>query len=400
MKRQIAKRRFQEYTRDTHVDSILVKIAEQNGVDPYRYVDLLMTVDEENYKLIKNLALAYECLEGDEVKSFMARQFGDFIEEHYENQVIIENKKKSKKRVSEGMKGCIKPLGRYFRNLFPQYDPGKIGEVVFTDGEMFGDLERKGLTGCGVWIGYQHDMYGSPNREYFAHVTDVVYNEVVPAFKDYVANKLGGDPDKVVVENRCRDTDMYRLYYIENGSFIESRKRGSRKSLKEMREPFDPEKYLSVYTLKQALLDKNPNFSVNEDSSGSSEFLYSWKGSICGSVTATQAGYVLTGPDENYIFRGSSLAAFDADLDSVIQDCRAFLQEEVKRPEEIFIEVLEDGEWKVMGQDRNGPSSTAKARVFVTRGEAKKSGLYRTLVNQGYSEEDGTLRLTTDEKNV
>lgn len=398
MKRQITKRRMQEYARDTHVDSILVKIAEQNGVDPYRYVDLLMVVDEENYKLIENLALAYECLEGDEVKAFMARQFGDFIEEHYENQVIIEKRKKVGKRFSEGARGHIEPLSKYFRNLFPQYNPGKIGEVVFTGDDMFWGLESKGLTGYGVWVGYQHDMQGSPNSEYFAHVTDVVYNEVLPAFKDFVA-KRGGDPDRVVVENRRHDTDMYRLYYIENGSFNESRKRGSRKSLKEMREPFDPEKYLSIFTLKQFLLDKNPNFSVNEDYSGS-EFLYSWKGNTCGSVTATQAGYVLAGPDENYIFRGSSLAAFDADLDSVIQDCKAFLQEEVKRPKEIFIEVLEDGEWRVMGQDRNGPSSTAKARVFVTRGEAKKSGLYRTLVNQGYSEEDGTLRLTTDEKNV
>lgn len=331
MKRQIAKRRFQEYVRDTHVDSILVKIAEQNGVDPYHYVDLLMVVDEENYKLIENLALAYECLEGDEVKAFMARQFGDFIEEHYENQVIIEKRKNSRKRISEGEKGHIVPLSNYFRKLFPQYNPGKIGEVVFTGDDMFWGLESKGLTGYGVWVGYQHDMHGAPNSEYFAHVTDVVYNEVLPAFKEFVVNELGGNPDRVVVENRRHDTDMYRLYYIENGSFTESRKRGSRKDLKEMREPFDPEKYLSVYTLKHFLLNKNPNFSVNEDSSGSSEFLYSWKGNTCGSVTATQAGYVLAGPDENYIFRGSSLAAFDADLDSVIQDCRSFLQEKTRR---------------------------------------------------------------------
>lgn len=120
------------------------------------------------------------------------------------------------KQFTERKKGHITPLSKYFKGLFPWYNPGEIGEVVFTGDEMFGDLERKGLTGYGTWVGYQHDMQGSPSREYFMHLTDVVYDEVLPAFKDFVTNELGGDPDKIVIENRRHDTDMYRMYYIED----------------------------------------------------------------------------------------------------------------------------------------------------------------------------------------
>ena len=140
------------------------------------------------------------------------------IKKGYVNKRVNESRRrlaKSRRRLSEANKmGHFEPMSDYFRNYFPQYDPGVIGEVVFTGDDMFGDLERQGLNGYGVWVGYQHDMRGAPNRRYFAHVTDVVYNEVVPAFEEFVVEGLGGDPDKIVVENLENRYDMYRLYYI------------------------------------------------------------------------------------------------------------------------------------------------------------------------------------------
>ena len=211
------------------------------------------------------------------------------------------------------------------------------------------------------------------------------------------------DFDLYYVPSRVRENRKMR----SSKNVRENRRRSNRKSLKEMRKDFNPERIFDVFALKNAILDKNPNFTVDPElvedgflANVAGGFNFSWKGEMCGAAMVTMFGYEMSGLDERYYYQGSTLEEFDQDLDLIVQECRDRLQEYVKHDDEIFIEILEDGEWKVVGQDRNGPSTTARARAFNTEAEAKRSGLYRTLENQGYSEDNETLRLTTGEENV
>lgn len=175
-----------------------------------------------------------------------------------------------------------------------------------------------------------------------------------------------------------------------------------------MRRDFNSERLIDIVTLKNAIRSKNPNFAVEPEvvtdgslSNVGAGFNFSWKGEICGAAFETLYGYELSGLDERYFYQGSTLEELDQDLDSIVQECRDRLQEYVKHEEEIFIEILEDGEWKVVGQEKNGQPSTAeRADAFPSLQKAKKSSLYRRLRNQGYSEDDDTLRFTHDERHL
>lgn len=103
----------------------------------------------------------------------------------------------------------MKSIANYFENYFPNVDP-HVGDPVFTNNGT-ADLERQGLSGYSVWVGYRHK--GSRSSKVFERKTlAFVYAKVVPAFEKFLTES--GETSKVVVEDFTAATDMFRLYAV------------------------------------------------------------------------------------------------------------------------------------------------------------------------------------------
>ena len=99
-------------------------------------------------------------------------------------------------------------ISGYFENYF-NIDPHVVGNPVFTNNGT-ADLERQGLSGYSVWVGYKHK--GSRSSSVFEKkLKAFVYGEVIPAFEEFIT-KSGETFEKVIVEDFTSTTDMFRLY--------------------------------------------------------------------------------------------------------------------------------------------------------------------------------------------
>ena len=103
-------------------------------------------------------------------------------------------------------------ISSYFRNYFSNVDPKIVGNPVFTNNGT-ADLERQGLSGYSVWVGYHHKG-GASSKVFLRKTLAFVYNEVIPAFKKFITES--GENSEVVVEDFTSTTDMFRLYAVTN----------------------------------------------------------------------------------------------------------------------------------------------------------------------------------------
>ena len=74
---------------------------------------------------------------------------------------------------------------------------------VLTDNGAY-DLERNGLSGCYVWVGYEHSRSATRNK--------LLYNgldQVAKKVADSLATKYSATP---VIEDKRNSTDMFRIY--------------------------------------------------------------------------------------------------------------------------------------------------------------------------------------------
>lgn len=109
----------------------------------------------------------------------------------------------------------IKDLSSYFKNYFPNVDPHVVGNPVFTNNGT-ADLERQGLSGYSVWVGYHHKGSGASSKVFEKKMLAFVFSEVVPAFEEFITESgetLLENPE-VIVEDFTAATDMVRLYAV------------------------------------------------------------------------------------------------------------------------------------------------------------------------------------------
>ena len=90
---------------------------------------------------------------------------------------------------------------------------------------------------------------------------------------------------------------------------------------------------------------------------------------------------------------------FEAELE--LLEAEQYDEAVMSNNQDVAIEILENGKWKTVGVGKDGPSTQVRAKFFTDEQEAKKSGIYRRLVdNMGYSEENNNLKFVTREENL
>ena len=105
-------------------------------------------------------------------------------------------------------------ISSYFRNYFSNVDPKIVGNPVFTNNGT-ADLERQGLSGYSVWVGYHHKG-GASSKVFLRKTLAFVYARVVPAFEEFITKS--GETSKVIVEDMSAATDMFRLYAVTSSN--------------------------------------------------------------------------------------------------------------------------------------------------------------------------------------
>lgn len=96
--------------------------------------------------------------------------------------------------------------------------PVVLTEPVFTN-NGYRDLETKGLSGYGVWVGYVHGQSGASSKRKAAAIERFVYGPVVNLVEQYLES-IGVDAE-VVVENKIDTTDMFRVYAVTGNKIAE-----------------------------------------------------------------------------------------------------------------------------------------------------------------------------------
>lgn len=102
-------------------------------------------------------------------------------------------------------------ISGYFENYF-NIDPHVVGNPVFTNNGT-ADLERKGLSGYSVWVGYKHKG-GASSKIFEKKLKAFVYGEVIPAFEEFITESGETFETEVAVEDFTATTDMFRLYAV------------------------------------------------------------------------------------------------------------------------------------------------------------------------------------------
>lgn len=86
---------------------------------------------------------------------------------------------------------------------------GKIDSIItFTDGGFF-DLEKEGISGVGVWVGYRHK--GSASSKASERILKNSMYAVEDAFSEYLEQK-GIDPDSIEIDDYLSSSDMFRIW--------------------------------------------------------------------------------------------------------------------------------------------------------------------------------------------
>lgn len=146
--------------------------------------------------------------------------FGESVKRANERARLAEAKERiaAKVKKESEIRGHFEDLSSYFENYFPNVDPHVVGNPVFTDNGT-ADLERKGLSGYSVWVGYQHKGTGAPSKIFEKKMKAFVYAEVIPAFEEFIAEsgETFENPE-VIVEDFTAATDMVRLYAVTSSN--------------------------------------------------------------------------------------------------------------------------------------------------------------------------------------
>ena len=146
--------------------------------------------------------------------------FGESVKRANERARLAEEKERiaAKVKKESEIRGHFEDLSSYFENYFPNVDPHVVGNPVFTDNGT-ADLERKGLSGYSVWVGYQHKGNGAPSKIFEKKMKAFVYAEVIPAFEEFIAEsgETFENPE-VIVEDFTAATDMVRLYAVTSSN--------------------------------------------------------------------------------------------------------------------------------------------------------------------------------------
>ena len=114
-----------------------------------------------------------------------------------------------KRQIKESEAGHFQSLENELRNFQLITPPGL--DPVFTNNGFY-DLEKRGLSGYGVWVGYRHGRTGASLVSKAKKLKSFVYGSVVDAIEDYLESI--GVPGTVVVEDKIDTTDMYRIYIV------------------------------------------------------------------------------------------------------------------------------------------------------------------------------------------
>lgn len=80
--------------------------------------------------------------------------------------------------------------------------------ITFTDGGFY-DLEKQGISGIGIYVGYQHK--GAASSKAREKVLRNSMYHVENAFAEYLENE-GIDPDSMEVDNYLNSMDMFRIW--------------------------------------------------------------------------------------------------------------------------------------------------------------------------------------------
>ena len=107
-------------------------------------------------------------------------------------------------RVLEG-KGSFENLASYFKKL--NYPEG----IVFTDNGYY-DLEKEGISGKGVWVGFKHTSSGASNNKLKKTLKSVI-SDVENDMKKYIKSEGIKDAGEVKVNDFMNSSDMYRVYF-------------------------------------------------------------------------------------------------------------------------------------------------------------------------------------------
>ena len=146
--------------------------------------------------------------------------FGESVKRANERARLAEEKERiaAKVKKESEIRGHFENLASYFENYFPNVDPHVVGNPVFTDNGT-ADLERKGLSGYAVWVGYQHKGTGASSKVFEKKMKAFVYAEVIPAFEEFIAEsgEVFESPE-VIVDDYIAQTDMIRLYAITSSN--------------------------------------------------------------------------------------------------------------------------------------------------------------------------------------
>lgn len=145
--------------------------------------------------------------------------FGESVKRASERARLAEERERiaAKVKKESELRGHFEDLSSYFESYF-NVDPHVVGNPVFTNNGT-ADLERKGLSGYSVWVGYHHKGSGASSKVFEKKMKAFVYAEVIPAFEEFIAEsgETFENPE-VIVEDFTAATDMVRLYAVTSSN--------------------------------------------------------------------------------------------------------------------------------------------------------------------------------------
>lgn len=148
--------------------------------------------------------------------------FGESVKRASERARLAEERERiaAKVKKESELRGHFEDLSSYFENYFPNVDPHVVGNPVFTNNGT-ADLERKGLSGYSVWVGYQHKGSGASSKIFEKKMKAFIYAEVIPAFEEFIteSGETFENPE-VIVEDFTATTDMVRLYAVTSSNKV------------------------------------------------------------------------------------------------------------------------------------------------------------------------------------
>lgn len=159
---------------------------------------------------------------GESRKAYRANKLQDSLSRANKRAALREkfNRLKAKKKQESETLGHFELLQDYFNNTMVA-EESPLLRPVFTDNGAY-DLEKAGLSGYYVWVGYRHSARGASEARKNKMLKEFVYNSVLPLFEEFVDGSGEGNVEDIVVEDKLATTDMFRLYVVTGKKIAES----------------------------------------------------------------------------------------------------------------------------------------------------------------------------------